>query len=159
MENQGHSLSFLFLENTSVKYNNNVLCFFITGLKNTGIHIFPKVDKYRALEIAQISLSVWALKPTHTIQKILGLCNLEGVIQCLALPCSQALKISINYSWSIFGQSLWNIPIFGWGFGFGGRVQQIMNFICFDWSSRFFLVKNVVSFKKIILREYVGQFF
>ena len=43
----------------------------------------------------------------------------------------QALTISINYSWSIFGRSLWNIPIFGWGFGFGGRIQHIVNFSLF----------------------------
>ena len=48
------------------------------------------------------------------------------------LSARQALTISINYSWSIFGQSLWNIPIFGWGFGFGGRVQQIVKFSFLD---------------------------
>ena len=43
-----------------------------------------------------------------------------------------SLTMSINYSWSIFGGSLWNIPIFGWGFGFGGCIQQIVNFSFLD---------------------------
>ena len=45
---------------------------------------------------------------------------------------NQALKISLNYSWSIFGRSLWNITIFGWGFGFSGRVLPIGKFSSLD---------------------------
>ena len=40
----------------------------------------------------------------------------------LCVTRHQGLTISINNSCSIFGQSFWNNPIFGWVFGFGACI-------------------------------------
>ena len=64
----------------------------------------------------------------------------------------QAPTISINYSWSIFGRSLWNIPFYGWGFRFGGRAfNKLWNLVLKTSPEELFFSQKCSFFKMMIV--------